>query len=102
MRFREGDFAPLKQRTTSDASMRVFPVLISLCCLTAAFAQSPLRLHGSTTVESALEGKREELEAKIGRRIEFNATNTTVGLASLVAGRAAVAMLSSPDRKSGV
>lgn len=76
--------------------MRVFPALISLCFVTTVFAQSPLRLHGSTTVESALEGKQEELEAKIGRKIEFNATNTTAGLASLVAGRADVAMLSSP------
>jgi phosphate transport system substrate-binding protein len=76
--------------------MRVYPVLVFLALTTALFAQAPLRVHGSTTVESALEGKHAELENLVGRKIEFSATNTTAGLASLAAGRADMAMLSSP------
>ena len=62
----------------------------------ALHAQDPLQLHGSTTVQSALESKHAQLEEMTGRKIEFYPVGTNPGLASLAAGRADLAMLSTP------
>lgn len=58
--------------------------------------QPALQLDGSTTVQSALETKHAELEAAVGRKIEFNPTGSSVGLASLAAGNVSIAMIASP------
>lgn len=79
-----------------SCGMRIFP-LLALCCLTlVSRAETPLQVHGSTTVRGALEPRQAQLEALIGRKIEFSGTGSTMGLASLAAGRAEVAMLSNP------
>jgi phosphate transport system substrate-binding protein len=67
-----------------------------LCLGTCLHAQTPLRLSGSTTVQGALQSRQAALEKDIGRRIEFSGMGTTAGLLSLLAGRADIAMLSSP------
>jgi phosphate transport system substrate-binding protein len=73
------------------------PWVISLLSLGAVLhAQPALQLHGSTTVQVALEARHQELEALVGRKIEFSATGTSAGLLSLAEGRADVAMLSAP------
>ena len=74
--------------------LRLVIFLLSLAAVTRA--QPPLQLHGSTTVQGALEARRPELEALVGRQIEFSATGTSAGLISLAAGRADIAMISTP------
>ncbi len=76
--------------------MRTFFIWLILGSCTAARALPPLELSGSTTVQGALQTKQAELEALLGRKIEFNATGSSVGLASLAAGQAGIAMISSP------
>ena len=63
--------------------------------LVSASGQSVLQLDGSTTVQSALETVHADLETAVGRKIVFNPTGSSVGLASLAAGNVAVAMISS-------
>lgn len=76
--------------------MRKF-FLFTFCCLAIAVrAEMALQVHGSTTVRGALEPKQSRLEAAIGRKIEFNGTGSTMGLASLALGRAEIAMLANP------
>ena len=71
-------------------------VAAALCIATSFGAEAPLQLHGSTTVRGALEARRAEIEAQIGRQLELTGSGTNAGLASLAAGLADVAMLSSP------
>lgn len=68
-----------------------------LCCLTTLLrAQPAVQISGSTTVHAALQSKQSQLEKLIGRKIEFKPTGSVLGLVSLAAGRADIAMLSSP------
>ncbi|HEX2854869.1 MAG TPA: substrate-binding domain-containing protein [Opitutaceae bacterium] len=62
----------------------------------AARAETTLQVHGSTTVRGALEPKQAQIETLIGRKVEFSGTGSTMGLASLAAGRAEIAMLANP------
>jgi phosphate transport system substrate-binding protein len=64
--------------------------------MAAVRAQPVIRIHGSTTVQAALEPHRAALEAAVGRKIEFSPTGSNAGLASLAAGKSDLAMLSSP------
>jgi len=72
--------------------------LVTILAATAApgRAQAPLKLVGSTTVAGALDGKQAELEAKLGREIEFIGTSSALGLEALAKGEADVGMISSP------
>jgi phosphate transport system substrate-binding protein len=78
--------------------MRSFLPLLLLGSIPALYVPpaAPLQLHGSTTVEGALGVHRAELETLVGRKVEFNGTGSSVGLASLAAGDTTVAMISSP------
>lgn len=80
--------------------MKTLIAFFLLGAANALFAQTAvktaLKVHGSTTVEGALEPKHKELEVEIGRKIAFTANGSTSGLADLAAGRADVAMISSP------
>lgn len=76
--------------------MRIVILLILGCLAIVARAEMALKVHGSTTVRGALEPKQAELEALVGRKIEFSGTGSAIGLASLAAGRAEIAMLSNP------
>jgi phosphate transport system substrate-binding protein len=61
-----------------------------------AWAQEPLKVVGSTTVAGALDGRQSELEAKVGREIEFIGTSSTLGLEALAKGDADMGMISNP------
>ena len=63
----------------------------------SVLAQSELRLNGSTTVTAnVVQGKEKGLEAAAGAKLAVVSNGSGKGLADLVAGRADVAMLSSP------
>src|SRR5262245_14450995 len=63
----------------------------------SVLAQSELRLNGSTTVTAnVVQGKEKGLEAAAGAKLAIVSNGSGKGLADLVAGRADVAMLSSP------
>lgn len=73
------------------------PLLLLLFCAAATLsAQTTIRLHGSTTVKSALEPHQAALERQAGATLEFSAFGTSSGLLALAEGTADVAMLSSP------
>ena len=76
--------------------MRTLLACFILSSAPFASAQAVLGLHGSTTVQGALEARHAELEAAVGRKIEFSANGSSVGLASLAAGQAQMAMISAP------
>lgn len=76
--------------------MKISVVLLALCGALSLSAQPMLRLHGSTTVKSALEPKQAALEAEIGGKLEFQAVGSNAGLLTLVSGRTDLAMIASP------
>jgi phosphate transport system substrate-binding protein len=71
-------------------------LLIALSCAGALRADAALRVHGSTTVEGAIEPKLKDIEREAGSRVELTANGSMGGLADLAAGRADIAMISSP------
>jgi phosphate transport system substrate-binding protein len=63
----------------------------------SAHAQTTLKLHGSTTVKSALlDARQADLESQAGVKLEVAANGSGRGLTDLAAGTADVAMISSP------
>jgi phosphate transport system substrate-binding protein len=76
--------------------MRSFLALLLLGSVSALGGPLPLQIHGSTTVQGALEARHADLEALVGRKIEFTANGSSVGLASLAAGTVGIAMIASP------
>jgi phosphate transport system substrate-binding protein len=73
-----------------------FIALLAAIAVPGRAQPEPLKVVGSTTVAGALDGKQPELEAKIGREIEFISTSSALGLEALAKGDADVAMISSP------
>ena len=59
-------------------------LLLALCSSLSLSAQTAVRLHGSTTVEAALEPHQAELEARMGAKLEFHALGSSSGLLALV------------------
>lgn len=77
---------------------------IALCAGLAwsAGAQTTLKLHGSTTVKSALlDARQADLESQAGAKLEAAANGSGRRLAELAAGTAEVAMISSPPGRTG-
>lgn len=84
---------------THGTRMAIFAVAlgVAVASVVPAPAQTPLRVNGSTTVTANIfQGKEKEIEAGTGTPIALVSNGSGKGLADLVAGRADVAMLSSP------
>jgi len=71
-------------------------MLLALCAAVSLSAQTPLRLHGSTTVTAALLPHQAEIEQRTGAKLELRALGSASGLLALDSGLADVAMISTP------
>lgn len=93
---RDAAFVALGAPISHVLPMRILLIGIVLCVAPSLLAQATVRLHGSTTVQAALEARRTELEAKAGVKLELRAFGSASGLLALASGAADIAMISSP------